>query len=655
MQGVTGFSGSQRLHYQKPRTDLNGFKWRDSTAGGDDEMPPLMSPSAPARAEPTAAAPSMASMAVGTPVKLKGLNGPKHLNGCTGRIIGQEESRYQVELTDGSEAGKIKALKPQNLEVGLRSAPAPVPRQFSQHFSVGSRVRLVGLETRPEMNHRVGSIVAVQGSRYHVRLEDGEEGDQDKLMKARNLELVTQPNGPSASFAAPAPTAPTVPTVATAKASTPAAVTPAPKAVAAPKAAVPAAVQRVARPAPKLRDVLKAAKPSWTEKDLTNVVEKLLKAQVTGFAELRDALRATGSAALNERLRAANQKVFAAETVAALKTRVDLEDPPKPVIEMNPDLPKQRWEVIHDLAMIRDAPSLGARAVARKDKGEIIESVEETFDGFLKLPNEAGWCSKDCQGKLGLGELLQRLGPSPTMAVNTLTTSAGPQPFEVVFHPSVAVRSAPSTSASIISARGFGEVVLAETQTYHGWLRLEDAGGWMMCQHPQHGVLLKPAFPASASRLPASNHSNQASKTQATISQNPPEASANAAQAEQRLREQREAEQRMDQKRREEEAARAAKLREQQEAERRKAQQEQEMIRREAEAKQRAEEEKAQAALAVQLAAEQEQLLEAFAEAAASGDPSAIKKARDAAKKGGVPTKEIARVFALAQAQRPAE
>eukprot|EP00435_Cladocopium_sp_Y103_P042657 s518_g11.t2 len=166
MQGVTGFSGGQRLHYQKPRTDLTGFKWRDSTVGGDDEMPPLMSPSAPTRAEPTpATVPSVPSMAVGTPVRLKGLNGPKHLNGCTGRIIGQEESRYQVELSDGSEAGKIKALKPQNLEeVGLRTAPAPVPRQLS-HLSVGSRVRLVGLETRPEMNHRVGSIVGVQGSR----------------------------------------------------------------------------------------------------------------------------------------------------------------------------------------------------------------------------------------------------------------------------------------------------------------------------------------------------------------------------------------------------------------------------------------------------------------------------------------------------------
>lgn len=33
------------------------------------------------------------------------------------------------------------------------------------------------------------------------------------------------------------------------------------------------------KPQPKLRDVLKAAKPSWTEKDLSAVVEKLLKAK----------------------------------------------------------------------------------------------------------------------------------------------------------------------------------------------------------------------------------------------------------------------------------------------------------------------------------------------------------------------------------------
>eukprot|EP00913_Durusdinium_trenchii_P000143 g129.t1 len=249
------------------------------------------------------------------------------------------------------------------------------------------------------------------------------------------------------------------------------------------------------------------------------------------FAGLRDALRSTGTAALNERLRAAGQKVFAAETIAALKARVDLEEM---CLIINPRLPRQRWEVTHDLAMVRDAPSLGARAVARKDKGQIVESVEETFDGFLKLPDQAGWCAKDkdCQGKLGIGQLLKPLGSSrPVMASETLATSAGPQPFEVVFQPSVAVRSAPSTSANIISARRCGEVVLAETQTYDGWVRLHEDAGWMLSvpdmlslqkisersttaqpgRHPQHGVLLQPAFEKtaqSASQAPFESEAN---------------------------------------------------------------------------------------------------------------------------------------------------
>ncbi|CAK9055111.1 Hypothetical protein SCF082_LOCUS29846 [Durusdinium trenchii] len=84
------------------------------------------------------------------------------------------------------------------------------------------------------------------------------------------------------------------------------------------------------------------------------------------------------------------------------------------------------------------------------------------------------------------------------MASETLATSAGPQPFEVVFQPSVAVRSAPSTSANIISARRCGEVVLAETQTYDGWVRLHEDAGWMLSRHPQHGVLLQPAFEKTA-------------------------------------------------------------------------------------------------------------------------------------------------------------
>eukprot|EP00434_Breviolum_minutum_P030620 symbB.v1.2.027076.t1/scaffold2751.1/size71576/5 len=155
---------------------------------------------------------------------------------------------------------------------------------------------------------------------YHIRLDSGDEGNRDKLMMAKHLELLSEQTSSvvNGGVAVPA-TSPVTPPVKAMPLATPTAVV---------KPAV-APVSRP-RPAPKLRDVLKAAKPNWTEKDLTAVVEKLLRAQVTGFPELRDALHSSGSAALNERLRAAGQKVFAAETITALKSRVDLEDLEKP-------------------------------------------------------------------------------------------------------------------------------------------------------------------------------------------------------------------------------------------------------------------------------------------------------------------------------------
>ncbi|CAJ1412476.1 unnamed protein product [Effrenium voratum] len=474
-QGVSSFSNT-RLHYQKPRSTADlGFKWTRG-AGAEDEMPPLnaFSPT-PARAETR-------SLADGSPVCITGLSGQKHLNGCKGTLVGKDESRLLVELSSGPEAGAIKALKPQNVELDVRGAPATSPPirstpvvsspTLARPFDVGSRVRLVGLETRPELNKRTGVIVEKQGTRYHVRL-DGED-PQDKLMKAKNLESVALDKGTAPK---PPPVTPPAPAMA-----------PAPP-------RPPSSERERPRPPPKLRDLLQAAKPTWADKDLSAVMEKLAKAQVTNFTDLREALYSTGPSALNERLRSAGQKIFATETVAALKAQVDLQEPPKPKIESNPDLPVQHWEVIK-LAVVREAPSPGARAVARKDPGEVLEGVEETFNGFLKL-RLGGWCPKEAE----TGQLVRRVGAVPLLAADFLSTP-GPQPFEVAFQPSVAVRSAPSTTANIISARRFGEVVMAETQTYHGWLRLADDGGWMLSQHPQHGILLRPAFQAATSTSP---------------------------------------------------------------------------------------------------------------------------------------------------------
>ena len=47
---------------------------------------------------------------------------------------------------------------------------------------------------------------------------------------------------------------------------------------------------------------------------------------------------------LEERLRAAGQKAFAADTVSALRLQLDLE-PLKPLVDLKPsELPRQRWE-----------------------------------------------------------------------------------------------------------------------------------------------------------------------------------------------------------------------------------------------------------------------------------------------------------------------
>ncbi|OLP79447.1 Protein NLRC3 [Symbiodinium microadriaticum] len=200
-------------------------------------------------------------------------------------------------------------------------------------------------------------------------------------------------------------------------------------------------------------------------------------------------------------LRSAGQKIFATDTVAVLRQRVDLEEPPKPQIEKNPqNLPVQRWEVVHDLAMVREKPSLAARALARKeeircdqDRGEIVQSAEETFDGFLKLHGEEGWCAKAGSSTIDL-LLLRRLPGQQEMvlAADFPAPGSGPQHFKVIFSPSVAVRAAPSTDANIISARRVGEVPDIFRMDQIGGRRRMDAES--PGRHPQHGVLLQPAF-----------------------------------------------------------------------------------------------------------------------------------------------------------------
>ncbi|CAE8599511.1 unnamed protein product, partial [Polarella glacialis] len=260
----------------------------------------------------------------------------------------------------------------------------------------------------------------------------------------------------------------------------------------------------------------------------------------------------------------------------------------------------------------------------------------------------------------------------------------------VVFKPTVAVRASPSTAAPIISAKKFGEVVLAESQTYHGWLRLVHGEGWILSIHPEFGRLLRPDFQealdaplddagadapgggdevarraqeevrsrrggASAPSAPSAARARAAPEATPYQMAAKPQIATDQAEESRRRQEEvrrREAEQRQAEERRKQEdearGRREAEAALRQEEQRRREdelrQREEEQTRQQQKVRQREE-----AAAATESAQQQAILLEQFAAAAVSGDPATVKLARDAAKKGGVPTKDIARVFALAR------
>ena len=70
-----------------------------------------------------------------------------------------------------------------------------------------------------------------------------------------------------------------------------------------------------------LRRLLSDARPTWTEKDLAAVEEKLSRVGATTVPELADLL----THGLNKRLHAAGLKAFNSETLAALRSRVETE------------------------------------------------------------------------------------------------------------------------------------------------------------------------------------------------------------------------------------------------------------------------------------------------------------------------------------------
>lgn len=160
-------------------------------------------------------------------------------------------------------------------------------------------------------------------------------------------------------------------------------------------------------------------------------------------------------------------------------------------------LPTQDFTVVCSGVTIRAEASSAAPVCGAKRMGDRFSASEETFDGWIKLADEVGWIHRAAEGSqapssssssssaplkpVGGLETLSKALASPTPA-----HVPGRQMFEVAADAGAPVFREPSVGALHLGVRSCGEFILAEGQSYHGWVRLSDDEGWM------------PAFDASS-------------------------------------------------------------------------------------------------------------------------------------------------------------
>ncbi|CAE8596229.1 unnamed protein product, partial [Polarella glacialis] len=165
-------------------------------------VPPPMSSSSPAVG--SAAMPSGLGVGIeaGERVRVGGLKARPDLNGCLGTVVewDQGEARWKVLMDDGS--GKM--LRSSNLELSSASAvTASVPPPMSSSspavgsaampsgpaasIAPGGRIRVGGLQARPDLNGCLGTVLNWDETedRWKVRMDNG----SGKMFKSRNLEV----------------------------------------------------------------------------------------------------------------------------------------------------------------------------------------------------------------------------------------------------------------------------------------------------------------------------------------------------------------------------------------------------------------------------------------------------------------------------------
>jgi len=250
------------------------------------------------------------------------------------------------------------------------------------------------------------------------------------------------------------------------------------------------------RVVPTLKEFLQAAKPKWKSKDVTVVLEKLIRAGIHTTPELLSALKGKGNTSLNVRLKAVEEKTLTADTLQQLREYAEAmakipareEDAP-PVAAAQ--LPTQDFEVVPETLAVLETPSPDGPVLGTRARGELVHATEETFDGFVRLLDGQGWMPRYAFGGPGGSDTqLLPLG-KPLLLVERPLPEPSPWRFRVAFKPTVAVRDAPCVSAKVIGTKSHGEEVLAEVQSYHGWIRLVGGSGWMLGIHSEYGRLIE--------------------------------------------------------------------------------------------------------------------------------------------------------------------
>lgn len=153
-------------------------------------------------------------------------------------------------------------------------------------------------------------------------------------------------------------------------------------------------------------------------------------------------------------------------------------------------LPLQRLRVVHGTVAVRPQPTMSGEATATLQRGTVVEAVEETFDGWARLLDPPGWVLQEVRGDGGAHLLLRREGGEPVLAASERAPAPGEHLFEVASHEGCAMHAEPTDDAAVSEMLNFGESVLAETQTYHGWVRLAHGEGWMKARTAEGEQLL---------------------------------------------------------------------------------------------------------------------------------------------------------------------